>query len=476
MLKKDIKSNAPMLLAIFFAVFLATIGTSTVNIALPVLMKEFNTDLNTINWTLTGFMLAAGVVAPLTGFLGQKFSDNTVCFYSIIGLITSSLLCAFAFNSGSLIFFRVLQGGFSGLIAPATMTVIYKNITKDKQPFAISLWGVAAMLAPAFGPTLSGWLIENFGWRAVFLINIPIGIIAAVLIKYFIPRSKMEGTMGFDSIGAITSIGASLLLLVAFSESSKWGWSSIKTIGMIVVGGAILAVFIWRELKFKSPMLNLSVFKYTRYTLSIIVSSIITIALYSGALLTPLFLQNVQQETVLNAGLILLPSSLVMALIMPLIGKLYNSVGPRVLILTGVFLIAFGSWKMGHLKIDTPISYTILWMIVRSLGIALSSVPATNAGMEVIPMEVSGHASTVSNWIRQGLSSLSMGVFASMLTGRTASHARNLAALNPDDKSIPLMSITMSINDIYIISSIIILIAFPVSFYLKKGVKGKNTV
>ncbi len=469
------KSSAVMLLAIFFAVFLATLGMSTVNIALAVFIKHFNTDLNTANWTVTGFLLAAGVIAPLSGFLGQKFGNKAVCFYSILGLVLSSLLCAVSWNISSLIAFRVLQGIFSGIIAPVTMTIIYQSIEKEKQAFAISLWGLAATLVPAFGPTLSGWLIDKFNWQAIFLINIPLGILTAIIVKFFIPDYKMEGSSRFDLIGTITSITASILLLITFSESSRWGWASFRTIGLIVVGLAVLAIFILWERHFDFPLLNLSVFKYRRYTVSIIIGSIITVALYSGALLTPLFLQNVQQVTALKAGLILLPASLIMALIMPLIGKLYNYAGPRVLILTGILLIALGSWKIAHLTINTSASYIVFWMLVRGIGTSLSMVPATNAGMEVIPAELSGSASSVSNWVRQGLACLSIGVFTAMLTARTAFHAQNLAVENPNDRFIAPESFTQAVNDVFLMSTIIIIIAIPLSLYLKKMSRDTKT-
>lgn len=468
MIQKNEKSSGLMLLAIFLAAFLATLGISAVNIALTAFMKDFNTDLNTAKWTLTGFMLATGTIAPLTGYLGQKFSNKTVYLYAIIGYTLASIFCAFAWSSTSLIAFRIMQGGFSGLIAPTAMTIIYQSIPKEKQAFAISLWSLAAMLAPAFGPTLSGWLIESFSWRAIFLINIPLGIISAVMIKAFIPYYKIDKPQMFDSIGFITSIGASLSLMIVFSESSIWGWASFKSIGLLLFGIIILAIFIWRELHIKLPILDIKVFKYTRYTMSVIVGCIITIALNAGALLTPLFLQNVQRESALHTGLILLPASLAMALLMPLVGKLYNYVGPRILILTGISLIAFGSWKMAHLTINTSASYIVFWMIIRNIGISLSTMPSTNSGMSAIPREMSGHASSVNNWIRQGLASLSMGVFASLLTSRTAFHAENIAVLNSDDKILPLKSFTLAVNDIYAIATIIILIAVPISFYLKK--------
>lgn len=324
------------------------------------------------------------------------------------------------------------------------------------------------MLVPAFGPTLSGWLIESFSWRAIFFINVPIGILTAITVKFSIPDNKRDEHSRFDSVGTITSIMASLLILIAFSESAHWGWTSIQTIGLLVAGFVILFMFIHKERRFDSPLLNLSVFQYKRYTMSIIVGSIITVSLYAGSLLTPLFLQNVQQLTALKAGLILLPSSLIMALIMPIIGKLYNKVGSRILILTGIVLIALGSWKMAHLIINTPTSYTILWMVVRSVGISFSMIPATNAGMEVIPAELSGSASSVSNWVRQGFACLSIGVFTATLTARTTSHAQTLVAQAPQNQLIPLEAFTQAVNDVFFLSTIIVIIALPLSLFLGK--------
>jgi EmrB/QacA subfamily drug resistance transporter len=428
-----------------------------------------------VNWTVTGFMLAAGAVAPLSGYLGQRFGNKKICFYSIIGLTISSLLCSISWNITMLIIFRIFQGIFSGLIIPATMTMIYQNLERESQAFAISIWGLAAMLVPAFGPTLSGWLIESFNWEAIFLINIPLGVFTALLLKLTVKESNRIENAKLDTFGAITSISASIILLIAFSKSSTWGWTSINTIGLLLLGIALLVVFFRHENKSKIPMLNLEVFKYKKYTISIIISSIITIALYAGSLLTPLFLQNVQQVSALKAGLILLPSSLIMALIMPIVGKLYNKIGARKLIVVGILLLAFGSWKLSYLTIDTSYSYTIIWMTIRSIGISLSMIPATNAGMEVLPSKLSGSASSVSNWVRQGLACLSIGVFASLLTARTTSYSQVLSIENPINQLIPLESFTYAVNEIFLISAIIVLIALPISFMLKKNIDSIET-
>jgi EmrB/QacA subfamily drug resistance transporter len=328
---------------------------------------------------------------------------------------------------------------------------------------------MASMLAPALGPTLSGWLIQYFSWRSIFMVNVPIGIIAIVLIILFIPQYNLSTSNSFDFIGFATVITLSLSILIAFSEGSLWGWSSYKTISLIIVGIISLGLFIARELKVSSPALNIRVFKFTKYTISIIAVSIVTISLYAGTLLTPLFLQNTQHLSALDTGLILLPPSLAMALMMPIVGTLYNRIDPRILIMTGICFIALGSWKMSNLISDTPHSYIIFWMTIRYIGISFSTMPITNSGMSIIPRNLSGHASSINNWLRQVSSSLAIGIFSSLLLTRTEYHVKILDTTNVALNLIQEKAFTMGINDIYFLSTIIVLIGLPLSFMLKKG-------
>lgn len=457
-----------VMFAIFFGVFLGTFNMSAVNVALPTFIKTFNASLDSVKWILTGFMLATGTACPLTGYLGEKFSYKRLYLFALIGFTLSSILCAFSPNIFLLITFRVIQGIFSGLIIPATMTIIYQVIPSKRQAFAASLWSMASMLAPAVAPTLSGWLIQNFSWRAIFMINVPIGIIAIVMIVLFIPQYNLSNSASFDFIGFSTVITLSLSILIAFSEGSIWGWGSLKTISLILVGIISLVLFISRELKISSPALNIRVFKFTKYTLSVIVLSLVTISLYIGTLLTPLFLQNTQHLSALDTGIILLLPSLAMALMMPIVGTLYSRIEPRILIIIGICFIALGSWKLSSLTLNIPHSYIIFWMIIRYVGISFSTMPITNSGMSIIPRNLSGHASSINNWLRQVSSSLAIGIFSSLLITRTEYHVKILNNGSTTYNLIHEKAYTLGINDLFFASTIIVLIALPLSFMLKK--------
>ncbi|MCD9020797.1 MDR family MFS transporter [Cohnella silvisoli] len=459
----------PIMTAIFIGSFLCVLASATINLALEILKDHFHTTLGSVQWTLTGFMLAMGTTAPIAGYLGEKFSYRRLYLFSLIGFTATSALCAAAWNEQTLIVFRVLQGAFSGLIIPATMSIIYQVIPREKQAMAISLWGLSAMLAPAFGPTISGWLLQNFDWQWLFLMNIPIGLIAIAFVYAYIPYYRLNVPKSFDGLGFVTVILSSSSLLLALGQGHKWGWDSWKIALLLAFGILNLILFIWRELVVETPLLNLRVFKNGRFTLNAIIANIITISLYSGTLLTPVFLQRIQHVSPMDTGLILLPASLVMALAMPFVGKLYGVIGPRWLMSIGIVLLTVGTLTLSWLSVDVPHSYIVWWMIVRNLGIAFVVMPSSNAAMEQIPAQLSGHASAITNWTRNVFGSFAIAIFTTLLASRSITHAANLAQAGDTDKiHIGMMSFTMSINDVYVIATFIAVAALPLSLFVGK--------
>lgn len=465
-------SFIPIIIAIFLGSFLSILNMSTINVAIPEIMKYFQADLDSVQWTITGFILATGIIAPITGCLGDGYSYKYLYFFSLLGFTLFSALCAFSWSISSLIGFRILQGAFCGLIMPTTMAIIFQVIEKEKQALAMSVWSISATLAPALGPTLSGWLIQTLGWKWIFLINVPIGIMAMILTMLLIPYYRLQTPKSFDFIGFITVILSSTMLIVAFSQGHQWGWTSWEIISLLVVGSIILGLFIWWELKHSSPLLNIRVFQNNRFTISIVISSILTISLYSGTYLMPLFLQNVQHASALDTGLILLPSSIAMVIAMIVAGKVYHRIGAFALIVTGITLLIIGTFGLSFLQVDSSTNYIIFWMTIRNIGVAFSTMPASNTGMEEVPLNLSGHASSINNWTRQSFGSLAIGIFTSILATRMIVHAENLSG---SAISIQQQAFTLSIHDVFIIATVIAMIGLPFSFYLKaKKTNGSN--
>jgi EmrB/QacA subfamily drug resistance transporter len=459
--------------ALFAGSFMSVLSSSTITIAIPELQRHFGAELSLLQWTLTGFMLAMGTSAPLTGYLGGRFSFKWVYVASLVGFTLASVLCGLAWDARSLVAFRFLQGAFCGAILPVTMTIIYQLVPRERQALAASLWSLSSSLAPAFGPTFAGWLMGLGSWRWVFFINVPLGLFAVGLAVRTIPFYRLQVPEAFDVPGLLTVITGTLSLLIALSQGRAWGWTDGKTVSLLVLGTLSLVVFVMRELRTSAPLLNLRVLANSRYTVTLVISSIITISLYSGAFLVPLFLQQIQGVTPLETGLILLPASLAMALLMPLVGRLYGTLGPSTLMAAGVLLIAGGTYALSRLTPETPHAYVLVWMLVRNVGISLSMMPASNAGMEQIPRELSGHASSISNWLRNVFGAFSIAIFTSLLSTFTTHEAEVLVRQGVTERRhIELFSSVEGINDVYLVATVIALVAVPLSLAIRKQARG----
>lgn len=458
----------PLIVAIFMGNFLSLLNSNTINIALPVLQKEFATDLSVVQWTLTGFMLALGTFAPTAGYLGERFSYKRLYIFALLGMTVASVLCALSWNASMLIAFRMVQGAFCGINVPASMTMIFQIIPRHQQSVAMSIWIAASIVAPAIGPTYAGWLIQHGSWKWLFWTNVPLGVLAIVVAFIFIPYYRLKVPKGFDVWGLLTVIAASSLLLITLSQGSGWGWGSAST--LLCLGGGLLALalFLWREMSIDTPLLQLKVFLNRRFTTTVILLCIVMINFFSGMLLVPVFLQNVQGYSPLDTGMILLPATCVMAIMSLVVGRLYKVVGPMPLLLVGVLLMAAGNLPLAWLKIDSSSAYTLLWMTVRSLGLALVLMPATTAGMEEISREYTGHASSIQNWLRNVFVSFGVALFTTLLSSRTADHAARLTE-GEVGSHLAHLSTTMAINDLNILSTVIVLLALPFVFAIRKA-------
>lgn len=446
--------------AVFFGNFLAVMNTSTVNIAIPSFMGDFAAKLPTAQWTVTGFMLAAGAAAPSAGWFGARFGYKKVYIGALTGFFICSILITLSWSIEILILSRMFQGVFSGILMPATMTLIYQTIDKRRQAFGISLWSLSSALAPAVGPVLAGVLIDLFDWRALFYFNLPIAAIAIVIALKYLPETGLSEKTRFDLWGLVFSFLGSVLLLAAFAEAGSWGWLDKRTIFMVFAGAILLFLFVKRELAVEFPLLNFSVLAHRKFTYSIILNAVLSIALYAGAFLIPIFLQTSLGLGAFHTGLIMMPSAFVMALFTPVTGKLYNRTGPFPFILTGLFIMGIGTYMMGSLTIQTTALYVIVWSSVRYLGIALCNMPIINVGMSAVPLDIAGYASALNNWTRQCIASLSIALFSGLIAYRSSVHGAN--GVNPDAAS------ALAVGDVFMLSLIPLIISLPLALLLKE--------
>lgn len=454
-----------IIFAVFFGNFLAVMNTSTVNVAVPAFMAQFSAHLPSAQWTVTGFMLAAGAAAPSAGWFGARFGNKKLYIGALCGFFVFSISCIFSWTIEMLILSRMLQGICSGLLMPTTMTLVYQTIDKSRQAYGLSLWSLSAVLAPAVGPVLAGFLIDLFNWRALFYLNLPIAVAAIAAAFKYLPDTAVGNKTPFDFPGLVYSFGGSILLLTAFAEAGSWGWVNWKTLFTVGVGILLLFLFVGRELSIEFPLLNFGVLSHRRYTYSLILNAVLSVGLYAGAFLVPIFLQTSLHLGALHTGLIMMPGAFMMALFTPITGKLYDKTGPVPLIFTGIMIMIVGTFMMGSLSIETTALYVIIWTSVRYIGIALCNMPITNAGMFSVPLEIAGYASALNNWARQCIASLSIALFSAMLAYRSSVYMQG------GDSAAPASA--LAAGDVFMYSMIPLILSLPLTFLLRDQA-GKN--
>ncbi|MBX6394983.1 MAG: DHA2 family efflux MFS transporter permease subunit [Alicyclobacillaceae bacterium] len=408
------------LIVVILGAFMAILNNSLINVALPQLANVFGASTDEIQWVLTGYTMASAVVVPLSGFVGDRFGYKKSYLVSVCIFVAASLFCAFSWNTHSLIAFRILQGFGGGTLMPLSMSIVYKIIPRHQIGLALGIWGIASMAAPAVGPTLGGYLIQYFTWRLLFLVNVPFGLLAALFGLILLEETPPQKNLTFDRLGFVLSTVGLGSLLLALSEGQKEGWTSFYIVSLLFLSASTLALLVWVELGKASPLLDLTLFRNPVFTISTITSSLVMIGLFGGVFLTPLYLENIQGLSAMDTGLLLMPQALAMAFMMPVSGRLFDKIGPVPLGLTGVAILAVMTWELHHLALDTPNGWLKWVLAIRGIGIGLSMMPLTTAGMNALRPDQIGRASGLGNMVRQVAASFGIAILTTILQQRSA--------------------------------------------------------
>ncbi len=408
--------------------FAAILNNTMVNVGLPKLQVIFGVSTDQIQWVLTAFMLFSGVVIPVTGYLGRSFGVKRVYTLTVALFALTSLLCAMAWSYGSLVVFRVLQGIAVGAIMPVSMTIIYQLVPPHRIGAALGVWGVSAMAAPAIGPTLGGYLVDHLGWHFLFLVNVPVGFVSALLAYLLLPAFPPQaGRNSFDRAGFLFSIAGLFLLLLGLSQGHKEGWGSYYIVMVLTAGCFLLVLFVLTELDRPDPMLNLRILAHPLFALSVVVTTIMTVALFGAIFLLPLYCQQLRGYTPLQTGLLLMPSAIASALAMPVSGYIFDRYGPRYPAVVGALIATVSSFYLATLDLNSSWRHIQVITAIRGLGIGLAMMPVTTAGMNALPRQVAGEASAIVNTFRQVAASFGIACLSTLLQDRQAYHRSILA-------------------------------------------------
>lgn len=407
------------LLVLILGTFLAILDNSLMNVAIPKLMAVFGSTSTEIEWVVTGYMLASAVVVPMGGFLADRFGYKTTFLSTVSAFIVGSILCGIAWSDTSLIIFRIIQGLGGGFIMPVGMAMLYQIMPRSKIQVAMGIWGISAMAAPAMGPTLSGYLIDNFSWRYLFYINVPIGIIAVGLGLIILKETPRRAGLKFDYVGSILCMIVFSTLLLALTDGQSDGWSSFYIVSLFFISISSFILLIWIELGKENPIMDFRLFKNSVFTLSLAASSFVMISMQGGIYMMPIFLQNVTGLTPMQTGLVMMPQSIAMAFMMPVAGKLVSKYGVVPLSIVGLAIIGFTTLEMHVLSQQTSTHWISGLLVIRGIGIGLCMMPLSSAGMNTLPNHLIGRASSVSNVVRNVMASLGIALLTSIMNNKS---------------------------------------------------------
>jgi EmrB/QacA subfamily drug resistance transporter len=397
---------------------MAILDTTVVNVAIDRLTRDFETDLATIQWIVTGYMLALATVIPLTGWAAHRFGTKRLYMLSIALFMAGSALAGAAWSAESLIGFRVLQGLGGGMIMPAGMTILTQAAGPQRIGRVMSIVGVPMLLGPIAGPILGGWLVDDVSWRWIFYINVPIGIVALILAARILPKDQPSPTESLDALGLLLLSPGLAALIYGLAEMSSEGAGSAAALVPLVAGLALIAAFVVHGLSRRNvnPLIDLRLFKERSVAAAALTITLFGIAFFGAMLLLPLYFQTVRGEGALNTGLLLAPQGLGAMLMMPLAGVLTDRLGPGKLVLVGIPVIAATFGVLTGLSDET--SYWALGgtFFVMGLGTGLTMMPTMSAAFQTLKKAAVPRASTSLNIIQQVGGAIGTAVMSVLLT------------------------------------------------------------
>ncbi|MGH3831606.1 MAG: DHA2 family efflux MFS transporter permease subunit [Pseudonocardiaceae bacterium] len=425
------------LVVLVIGMFMSVLDSSIVNVAIPTIQNQFGGTTDDVQWVVTGYTLTLGVVVPSTAWLGDRFGLTRLYNVALLAFAAGSALCGLAGSLNTLVIFRILQAIPGGMLPVITLSILLRIVPRERLGAAMGLYGLGIVFAPGIGPVLGGYLVEYVNWRLIFYINVPIGILGAVAALVVLPRFPRVVGRRFDALGFLTVGGGLFALLLATSEGENWGWGSYRVLGLLAYGALSLALFVVIELEVADPLLDIRVFRYWPFTNSLLLITVLMIVMFGVLFYIPQFLQQAQGWGAFDAGLTLLPQALVMAVLMPIAGRVYDRIGPRWPAAIGLAIVTVGIYLLHSITLVTPREHVMWLLMVLGVGLGMAFMPILTGGVAVIPVHLSSAASALNNVVQRVSAALGLAVLTAILTTQQAQQLAGRAALLPANTPLP---------------------------------------
>lgn len=449
-----------VVISVLFGTFTVILNNSMLNPTLPGFMEHFQVNAVSISWILTIFMVSMGMVMPVTAYLGSRFGKKNIYIIGLVIFMIGSIAGALSQTLPLIIISRAIQGVAGGLMMPIAMALIFQAFPRNERGLAVGVYGIAAMIAPAIGPTIGGIIIEYLPWPYLFLFNLPFAFAGVLFSAKYLKTSEKNPNLRFDLGGFIlVTIGVGSILY-ALGRGSTLELLLTPFSLVLLIGGLIsLIAFVKYEKTQEQPLLNLTIFRIPTYSISIIVTGAASIGLFAGIFLLPLLLQQVYGLGEVQTGLLFLPAAAISGVFMSVGGRILDVKGPKYTVPIGLFILGVFTLLLGFNTLSTSFWFILIINCIRSAGLGMANMPATTAGMNAIPDDQVSQGSAMNNVIRQVFASFGIVFFSVYYEVR-------LGQLFSQQIDLQLARL-QSLNEAFIIAGVFILVVTPLAFFLK---------
>lgn len=459
----------PIMVALIIGAFFAILNETLLNIALTTLMAEFDITLSTVQWVATGFMLVMAIVIPVSPLLMGWFTTRQLFIGTMVTFFIGTVIAAMAPSFGVLLLGRMIQAIGTGLIMPIMFNVFLLIYPPHKRGKIMGIVGLVIMFAPAIGPTLSGIIVEYFGWRFLFIFVMPFTIFSILFaLKYLVNVTEMTKPK-IDWISIVYStigLGSTIYGFSHAGESAD-GFMTPSVFIPIIIGVIAILLFVFRQLKLDEPLMDLRVFKFPMFSHAVVLFVIIIMVMFASELILPVFMQGPMGLTAAAAGLLLLPGSLLNGIMSPFMGALFDKVGPKIMMIPATIVLAVTMFMFSNLNADTPQWVIIVGFMLIMLSVSATMMPAETNGLNQLPKHLYPHGTAVVSTLQPLAGAIGVSVFIGMLNSKQASYLEGAA--NPESQEAMTAAMVSGVEFVYFVIFVITLIAAVMSFFVYRA-------
>ncbi|WP_226436281.1 DHA2 family efflux MFS transporter permease subunit [Rhodococcus yananensis] len=457
---------------------MSILDVTVVSVAIPTFMSEFQATYATVAWTMTAYTLALASVIPLTGWAADRFGTKRLYLTALVLFVAGSVLCSMAWDVTSLIAFRVVQGFGGGMLMPLGMTIMTRAAGPHRVGRVMAVLGIPMLLGPIGGPILGGWLIEAATWHWIFLINLPIGIVALVVANVVLPKDSPQPSESFDFVGMLLlSPGLALFLFGVSSLPETGTVTAPRVFVSAAVGLVLIAGFVVHATRTDHPLIDLSLFRNRQLTFAVLTMTVFAIAFFGAGLLFPSYFLQVRGETTLAAGLLLAPQGIGAMLTMPIAGQLVDRIGPGRIVLVGLSLIIVGMAVFTQVGVDTSYVLLLAALFVMGMGMGCTMMPTMTAALQTLTDHGIARGSTLMNIVQQSAGSIGTATMSVVLTSHMVlpdglpdgasvqPDADAFAQLPPEVQTTILGSMADAFGSTFLVATVVMILALiPAAF------------